>query len=183
MSASCSIGGYVAGPEKRIKREPGIKVAVWFDRPRDCLCFADRLNERWKDGQPVPDDAVVRIPLSDGEEFIDALINKASAGDDLSKILHGVQDLLDRRAAQAVGLSERLRSERRRLSGGGAVDSNAQGVTVAMHEIEFLRNLHRLVGNLLSDRESVPSDGLLLDEIQSFIEGGPKSECASNGSR
>lgn len=88
-----------------------MRVAVWFDRPRDCICFADRLDERCKEGQPIPEELIIRIPLVDGEDFIEALMNAARGEANFWKIMDGVQSALDTRAAQAFQLTERLRLE------------------------------------------------------------------------
>lgn len=132
-----------------VSREEGARVAVWFDRPSDCLCFADRLDARCKPGEPIPPDAVVRIPLKDSEEFLEALTNhltvNAIVGEDFSKILWGVQRLLDSRAAHAINLSERVRSEIARTSGGSA-DRNQNEVVVRAETLTRLRQLRDVVG-------------------------------------
>lgn len=126
-----------------------MRVAVWFDRPSDCFCFADRLDERCKPGEPIPPEAVVRIPLKDGEDFVEAIMNHATtnaiAGEDFSKIMWGIQELLDKRASYAVGLSERLRLEMQRISG-GTVDRNNNEVLVRVNHVTRLRQLRDVVG-------------------------------------
>lgn len=126
-----------------------MRVAVWFDRPSDCLCFADRLDERCKPGEPIPHEAVVRIPLKDADDFVEAIMNHAAtsaiAGSDFSKVMWGIQTLLDRRAGYAVGLSERLRLEMQKLSG-GTVDQNNNEVLVRTNHVTRLRQLRDVVG-------------------------------------
>ena len=132
-----------------VSREEKSRIAVWFDRPSDCLCFADRLDERCKPGEPIPPEAVVRIPLKDSDEFIEALTNhmavNAVAGEDFTKILWGVQKLLDKRATHAIELSERVRSEIAKTSGGTA-DRNNNEALVRVETLTRLRQLRDVVG-------------------------------------
>lgn len=132
-----------------VSRQKSARIAVWFDRPSDCLCFADRLDERCKDGEPIPPDAVVRIPLKDSEDFMEVLTNhltaNAIAGEDFSKILWGVQRKLDSRATHAIELSERVRSEIARTSGGVADRNNGEAL-VRVETLTRLRQLRDVVG-------------------------------------
>lgn len=132
-----------------VSRQDSARVAVWFDRPSDCLCFADRLDERCKDGEPIPPDAVVRIPLADSEEFMevltDYLATNAVAGQDFTKILWGVQKQLDSRVAHAIALSEHVRTQIAKTSGGVA-DRNNNEVIVRAETMTRLRQLRDVVG-------------------------------------
>lgn len=120
------------------------RVIVWFDRPRDELCFASRLDERIKEGMLIPEECIVRIPLKDGEDFIEAVINAAltdtAAGADFVKVMDGVQRLLDERAAVALSLAERVRLEMEKRSG-GTMSRLHNEVLVRLEMLERLRGL------------------------------------------
>ncbi len=132
-----------------------MKVAVWFDRPRDSLCFADRLDaereytakdgstKKFKPGDPIPDEFVVRIPLLYGEEAMEAIFQAASEGSDFCKIMDGVQRLLDKRVVNAIEIAENLRAELSKRSGGGAVGWMRNQVTVKADEFLRKTELHQ----------------------------------------
>lgn len=130
-------------------RQDNTRIAVWFDRPSDCLCFADRLDERCKEGEPIPPEAVVRIPLKDSEEFLEALTNhmavNAIVGEDFTKILWGVQKLLDGRAGHAIELSECVRTQIAKTSG-GTPDRNNNEIMVRAETQTRLRQMRDVVG-------------------------------------
>jgi len=137
------------------------RVVVWFDHPRDCLCFATRVGLEM--GEEIPPDRVVRIPLKLGEGFLDAVMNAAVSaaimgeGDnDYNKVLYGVQKLLDSRMIQAIDLAETLREQRRKSSGGGVVDRINE--MVAVPASEFVR-LERLREAVVGRVKSVETDG------------------------
>lgn len=125
-----------------------MSVAVWFDRARDCLCFASRLQDeqeytaydgkvkKFRAGDPIPEEFIVRIPLVDGEDFVEAVMNAphAEGEEDLTKIVYGVQKLLDKRVADAISLSERLRLEWSKRVLGGLTGRNTNEVTVRADE-------------------------------------------------
>lgn len=126
------------------------RVRVWFDRPRDQLCVVDRLDERAEeaDGKPIPDDVIIRIPLQEAEDFVDAvfvsLLDRVGEGEDFTKAFYGVQKLLDQRASQAVQLAERLRLEMGKRSG-GSVDRNVNETLVRLDAVTKLRDLRNTV--------------------------------------
>lgn len=125
------------------------RVRVWFDRPKDQLCVADRLDERVEeaDGKPIPDEVIIRIPLLESEEFVDAVFNALLArtsGADFTKAFYGVQKLLDARASHAVQLAERLRLEMGKRSG-GSVDRNTNETLVRLDVLTRLRGLRDVV--------------------------------------
>jgi hypothetical protein len=140
--------------------DPKMRVAVWFDRPKDMLCFADRLDERIEEGAPIPEDLIVRIPLKDAEDFVDALFNYIVSatleGEDFTKVMYGIQTLLDNRAAYAVELSERLRMEMTKKSQ-GTVNRNMNEVLVRLDYLTRLRNLRDVVSKQM---QRVEEDGL-----------------------
>lgn len=157
-------------------RPKDARVAVWFDRPSDTLCFADRLDKRMadaKEGEPIPEACVVRIPLVDAEDFVEALVNhciaNAVAGEDFSKVMWGVQEILDRRVAQAASLSERLRGEMTRQSGGTASRSS-QEATVRVEAWERFRALRDEVKRLLTAEAAGHSVGRVFDSLRDFYE-------------
>lgn len=129
------------------------RVIVWFDRPRDELCFASRLDERIKEGMLIPEECIVRIPLKDGEDFIEAIVNAAltdtAAGADFVKVMDGVQRLLDERAAVALSLAERVRIEMEKRSGGTAPRWQNE-VLVRLDMLARLRGLRDLVGEQIT---------------------------------
>jgi len=105
----------------------GSKFVVWFDHPRDCLCFGSRVG--LEEGQQIPEERIVRISLRLGEDFIETAMNAATSaalmgdGDaDYNSVMHGIQSLLDARMVSAIELAEEFRSERSRDCGGGAID-------------------------------------------------------------
>lgn len=126
------------------KEKEGIRVMVWFDRPRDCLCFADRMDEIEKD-HAIPDDRTIRIPLIDCEDFLSAVMNASREKEDFGKIMDGIQVLLDGRAAKAIQLSERLRLEWSKRAGGGVVAKNLNEVVVRADEWIRLQELREKV--------------------------------------
>ena len=139
-----------------VSREPESRIAVWVDRPSDSLCFADRLDERCKEGEMIPHEAIVRIPLRDCDEFIETLMNhmvvNAIAGEDFSKILWGVQRMLDSRTTRAIELSERVRLEIEKASGGTA-SRNPSEVVVRTETLTRLRQLRDVVGKQIERAE------------------------------
>lgn len=105
----------------------GYKFVVWFDHPRDCLCFGSRAG--LEEGEAIPEERIVRIPLKLGEDFIEAAMNAATSaaimGDgeaDYNSVMHGIQQLLDQRMMSAIELADGFRTERSRAAGGGAID-------------------------------------------------------------
>lgn len=155
-----------------------MRIAVWFDRPRDCLCFADRLDQRCKEGEAIPDDAIIRVPLLDGEDFIEAVMNAAQTEtENFWKVMDGVQKLLDKRAEQAINLAEHLRLEwSKRADGITGKMSN----TVAVRADEWIKNqrLRDKVLGMLADHEkkTAPRGGQIVipdfpvHELQKFVE-------------
>lgn len=156
------------------------RVAVWFDRPSDTLCFADRKDPRMSEaeaaevgkGGSVPEQYVVRIPLADADEFVEVVVNHCVssmvAGEDFSKVLWGVQELLDGRAAHAISLSERLRGEMAERSGGTASRSSREA-TVRAEAWQRLRALRDFVRRHMF-REDVGEKARALDAIREHYE-------------
>ena len=150
-----------------------MKVAVWFDRPRDCLCVADRLDapraykakalrdgviveidKQFQPGDPIPDEFVIRVPLLYGEEFVEAVFQMASTGSDFCKIMDGVQRLLDKRAVDAIEISENLRAELEKRSGGGAVGWNQNQLSVKANEHIKLREVAKRAAKIFEKARS-----------------------------
>jgi hypothetical protein len=152
-------------------RQDNSRIAVWFDRPSDCLCFADRLDERCKDGEPIPPDAVVRIPLKDSEDFIETLTNhlavNAIVGEDFTKILWGIQKQLDSRAKHAIELSEHVRSQIIKTSGGTA-DRNNNEIVMRVETVTRLRQMRDVVGK---QRERVEEGKATKEEAFDLLTG------------
>ena len=127
----------------------GARFVVWFDHPRDCLCFGSRVG--LEQGEPIPEERIVRIPLKLGEDFIEVAMNAATSaaimGDgeaDYNSVMHGIQALLDQRMLSAIELADGFRTERSRAVGGGAIDS--PNTTVAVNGGEYAKLI------LLKDR-------------------------------
>lgn len=158
-----------------IKKPEGAKIAVWFDRPRDCLCFANKLDERIKEGEAIPDECIIRIPLVDGEDFVEAIINSAykttlEDDSDFWKIMDGIQKLLDMRMATAIALSERLRNEWAKRSG-GVVNSASCSATIRADEFVKLSGLRVKVLGVLDDlKRKRDNPESLLRELGDFVE-------------
>jgi hypothetical protein len=160
-----------------VKKEESMRVAVWFDRPRDHLCFADRLDERVKDGEAVPEDCIIRIPLLDAEDFVEAVMNAARVETNFWKIMDAVQVILDRRAKHSINLSELLRLEWGKRAGG--VIGRIQGeVSVRADEWIKHQKLREKVLGMLSEHEkkTAPRNGQIVipdfpvHELQAFVE-------------
>lgn len=143
-------------------KPPKPKVVVWFDRARDCLCIADRMDEerkvngqvyKYEEGMFIPDPFIVRIPLMFGEEFIEAVFNVANTGSDFCKIMDGIQRLLDGKTANYIDLSEQLRSELAKRSGGGVVQASQRFVQVGADRFGKMHQLHRKVCELFEDKD------------------------------
>jgi hypothetical protein len=147
------------------KEKDGIRVMVWFDRPRDCLCFADRVDEIEKD-HAIPDERAIRIPLTDCEDFIDAVMNASGDRADFWKTMDGIQVLLDGRAAKAIQLAERLRLEWSKRSGGGAVQRNMNEVTVRADEWIRLQEMREKVVAFLGTTEGKAPE---LESLENWI--------------
>jgi hypothetical protein len=135
-------------PEKHVS-ESQKKIGVWFDRARDELCFVNRLDELCGDDPDIiPDDAVVRIPLIDAEEFVEvvmtAMLDRCGESDDFTKIYEAIQVVLDGRATYAVQLAERFRLEMQKRSQ-GVVNRNMNEATVRLDALQRLRNLRDVV--------------------------------------
>jgi len=154
------------------------RVIVWFDRPRDELCFASRLDERIKEGMLIPEECIVRVPLKDGEDFIEAIVNAAltdtAAGADFVKVMDGVQRLLDERAATAVSLAERVRSEMEKRSG-GTVPRWQNDVTIRLGMLTRLRGLRDRVGEQLAALHAEKTD--VKDALQMIAEFFVEHRC------
>jgi hypothetical protein len=125
------------------------KIGVWFDRARDELCFVNRLDELCGDDPDIiPDDAVVRIPLLDAEEFVEvvmtAMLDRCGGGDDFTKVYEGIQVVLDGRATHSVQLAERFRLEMQKRSQ-GVVNRNMNEALVRMDALQRLRSLRDVV--------------------------------------
>ena len=140
------------------------RVGVWIDRARDQLCIVDRLDKRVKDGDLIPDDLIMRFPLEDSEDLIDAMFNvtvaKVLSGDDFTQTIAAVQGLLDRRAAHAIGLSELLRLEWSRQSQ-GTIDRNLNETRVRADHLHRLRQLRDVVAKQM---QRVEEDGIPVAE-------------------
>jgi len=111
------------------------KFVVWFDHPRDCLCFGSRAG--LEEGEAIPEERIVRIPLKLGEDFIEVAMNAATSaaimGDgeaDYNSVMHGIQMLLDRRMLTAIEMADGFRSERSKAAGGGVIDQPNTMVSV-----------------------------------------------------
>lgn len=164
------------------KREPGAKIVVWFDRPRDCLCFANRLDEKIKEGDAIPDECIIRIPLIDCEDFVEVIINSAykttlEDDSDFWKIMNAIQKLLDQRATDAIVLAERLRAEWAKRSQ-GVVEAMSNCAQVRVDEWIKLQNLREEVLDTLERfKPSLNSQGLdepraefVLRDLRKFVE-------------
>ncbi|HUU59118.1 MAG TPA: hypothetical protein VMZ50_06210 [Phycisphaerae bacterium] len=143
--------GEPAEPAEAAESEPRVveRVRVWIDRPRDQICVVDRLDERVAeaDGKPIPDDCIIRIPLIEAEDFVDAVFNALVGkvdGEDFTRAFYGVQKILDRRASAAVQVAERLRLEMAKRSG-GSVDRNLNETLVPLDVLTRLRGLRDVV--------------------------------------
>jgi len=95
-----------------VKQQERRRVAVWFDRPRNCLCLLASVDADENLAGRNPDGAILRVPLMDGEDFIEALMAAIRRQPHFWKLMDAVQVLLDQRAVQAVNLARRFRSER-----------------------------------------------------------------------
>lgn len=98
------------------------RIIVWFDKPRDTICIADRIDKA-QELEPIPEECIVRIPLLDGEEFFEAVFNACTANSlskdtSLREVLDGILGLLDRNAAHWANLAEIVRTEISKRSGG-----------------------------------------------------------------
>ena len=156
------------------KRPEDAKVVVWFDRPRDCLCFANKLDARIKEGEAIPDECIIRIPLVDGEDFVDVIINSAykttlEDDSDFWKIMDGIQKLLDQRMATAISLSERLRNEWAKRSG-GVVNAASASATIRADEFVRLTKLREKVLELVSDNDVNDGTSVGLNKLGDFRE-------------
>lgn len=127
----------------------GAKFVVWFDHPRDCLCFGSRAG--LEQGEAIPEERIVRIPLKISEDFIEVAMNAATSfaimGDgeaDYNSVMHGIQILLDQRMLSAIELADGFRTERSRAAGGGVIDQ--PNSTVAVNAGEYAKLI------LLKDR-------------------------------
>lgn len=126
-----------------MKPEGKPKILVWIDRAADHICVADGYDEEIKEGQPIPRECIIRIPLEDGEDFIEAAMNSPK-GESAAKVIDGIQSALDKRAAHAVALSERLRLEVSKRSL-GVVARNQNEVVVRLDRHTKLDGLLTLV--------------------------------------
>lgn len=166
-------------PVKQVS-EAQKKIGVWFDRARDELCFVNRLDDLCGDDPDIiPDDAVVRIPLLDAEEFVEvamtAMLDRCE-GDDFTKVYEGIQVVLDGRAAHSVQLAERFRLEMQKRSQ-GVVNRNMNEATVRMDALQRLRNLRDVVNK---QRDRVHKEGVSAEEafglISDFYQTGKLDE-------
>ncbi len=126
-----------------------------------------------EEGGLIPDEIIVRIPLKEAEDFVDAvfnyLVSATLTGDDFTKVMYGIQQLLDNRAAYAVELSERLRLEMSKRSQ-GTVDRNKNEVVVRLDFLTRLRNLRDVVAKQMErveQNEIDPAEGFAM--IASFF--------------
>lgn len=149
-------------PLSKPSKPPKAKVIVWFDRARDCLCIADRMDEekkingqtyKYEEGAYIPEPFIVKIPLMYGEDFIQAIFNAANAGSDFCKVMDGIQRLLDGRASTAIDLTEQLRSELAKRSGGGVVANSQKYVQVGADRWQKLWQLQKKVWELLEQKD------------------------------
>jgi hypothetical protein len=157
------------------------KIGVWFDRARDEICFVNRLDEVCGDDPDIiPDDAVVRIPLLDAEEFVEvameAMLNRSVDGADFTKIYDGIQTVLDGRATHSVQLAERFRLEMQKRSQ-GVVNRNMNETLVRMDALQRLRSLRDVVKK---QRTRVHEEGVSAEEafglISDFFQTGRLDE-------
>lgn len=177
--------------EKPKKNDVKMSVAVWFDRTRDCLCVADRLNiprtytvnrlgpeggiisenRQYEPGEAIPDEFTIRIPLLYGEEFVEAVFQMANTGSDFCKIMDGVQRLLDKRAVSAIEIAENLRAEQSKRSGGGAVGWNMNQLSVKADEFIKARELRIKLCEWLNavDREEDDAGRIFLANVRDFM--------------
>jgi len=142
---------------------------VWFDHPRDCLCFGSRVG--LEEGEAIPEDRIVRIPLKLGEDFIEVAMNAATSaalmGDgeaDYNSVMYGIQQLLDQRMVSAIELASEFRAERSKDCGGGVINScNMQMSVNATEYTDLVRLRERLKGADLPAalRASLEGEGLL----------------------
>lgn len=126
------------------------KIVVWFDHPRDCLCFSTRAG--LEPGEEIPPDRIVRIPLRLGEDFIEAVMNAATSAaimgggtKDYDSVMSGVQTLLDQRMVAAIDLAEEFRKERGKAAGGGVINRANGMVAVPVSEFARLERLREAV--------------------------------------
>jgi hypothetical protein len=167
-------------PTKHVS-ESQKRIGVWFDRARDELCFVNRLDELCGDNPDViPDEAVVRIPLIDAEEFVEvamtAMLDRCGESDDFTKVYEAIQVVLDGRATYAVGLAERFRLEMQKRSQ-GVMNRNMNETLVRMDALQKLRNLRDVVKKQrerIAEGEASPEEAF--DLISDFYQTGRLDE-------
>lgn len=136
------------------------RILVWVDRASDHICIADGYADRCEEGKPIPAECIVRIPLVDGEDFIEAVLN--ARGENAAKVIDGIQAVLDKRAAEAVALSEHLRLETSKRSL-GVVARNQNEVVVRLDR-------HRKLEALLVLVKAVVEGNGQRGELRTFVE-------------
>lgn len=151
--------------------DPRMRIVVWFDRPRDCLCIADRDDGRCKEGEAIPDEAVIRVRLVEGEDFIEALFAGIRPEADFNGIIEGAQRALDMRAAQLVTAAERLRSEWRKRMG-DPLYRPYEVAEVNIGELERLRRLRDEAAKLVSGRDAGRASSRLMDDFTLAVDEG-----------
>ena len=126
------------------------KFVVWFDHPRDCLCFGSR--EGLEEGQQIPEERIVRISLQLSEDFIESAMNAATSaalmgdGDaDYNLVMQALQQLLDKRMVSAIDLAETFRSERSKDCGGGVINQCNEMMSVPATQHARLVKLKEMV--------------------------------------
>lgn len=147
----------------------GARFVVWFDHPRDCLCFASRIG--LEEGEQIPEERIVRIPLKLGEDFIETAMNAATSAAmmaegeaDFDKVMYGIQELLDLRMVDAIELASEFRAQRSKQAGGGVIDTCNKMMSVNADEFANLVRLRdRLNGPGLPEdfRDELFEKGLL----------------------
>jgi hypothetical protein len=153
------------------------RIVVWFDHPRDCLCFATRVG--LEPGQDIPDGRIVRIPLKLGEDFLDAVMNAATSAaimgagtKDYDNVMYGVQMLLDQRMVRAIEIAEEFRAQRRKNAGGGVVDKANEMVGVCASEFARLERLREWVVGEFKGPEVRDNTQIVVDLDEWLAENG-----------
>lgn len=125
--------------DKALEKHPFV---CWFDRVSDCLCIIDRRDRKklgLKEGEPIPEEQIFKVPLKAGELFVQAVLNSIGSDSTVSAILQGAIGIADGEGHAWLELGQNLRNEFHKR--GAGVERLQRVVEVPADELSMMRGL------------------------------------------
>lgn len=129
---------------------------VWIDRPADRLCVIDKnkMQEKDKASGILTEAAVIRVPLTHADAFIEGVINAFAGDADVADVLYASLLAADAEAKHWLELGTTVRAEFERR--GAGVEDPGDQVSVTTKEVGRMRKLQDAVRGFLDAQRNDP---------------------------